>query len=318
MDFPRKYSRLVSQAPNELNCLLFSLSSQVTSSSQLPSDNAASPPHQCNTTVIQCPAKFFGCLSQQHEALSIWDNLGSIQGLKKKKSGTLTKRLTKLNNKLHGLHALFSPHHNRDEYSSNIPVIWEPKYPFSLESLVSTERSRDQYPGKGRSIEGRTSSCKWIAISVPHVVVSAHCGLELNSFWIILWLGMGHIMLCGHHETMHSAESRNQFSWNINTRALPQGSQHPKPALTQHKDSPCGYPPGRPSCSHWIESFWAHPAAYWPALSHPWGKTGTVQTQLPLWVRKEEIIKSRASLFMSEILKHHRASLNDEPCTQTK
>lgn len=125
-------------------------------------------------------------------------------------------------------------------------------------------------------------------------------------------------LLCGHHETMHSAESRNQFSWNINTRALPQGSQHPKPALTQHKDSPCGYPPGRPSCSHWIESFWAHPAAYWPALSHPWGKTGTVQTQLPLWVRKEEIIKSWASLFMSEILKHHRASLNDEPCTQTK
>lgn len=110
-------------------------------------------------------------------------------------------------------------------------------------------------------------------------------------------------MLCGHHETMHSAESRNQFSWNINTRALPQGSQHPKPALTQHKDSPCGYPPGRPSCSHWIESFWAHPAAYWPELSHPWGKTGTVQTQLPLWVRKEEIIKSWASLFMSEILK---------------
>lgn len=49
----------------------------------LPSDDAASPPHQCNATIVNCPAKFFGCLSQQHETLSIGDNLGGIECLER-------------------------------------------------------------------------------------------------------------------------------------------------------------------------------------------------------------------------------------------
>ena len=47
----------------------------------LPSYDAASPPHESNTAIIQCPIKLFGCLPHQHEALSIGHNLRCIQSL---------------------------------------------------------------------------------------------------------------------------------------------------------------------------------------------------------------------------------------------
>lgn len=37
----------------------------------LPSDNAATPPHQCNSAVIQVPVFGLGRFSQEHETLSI-------------------------------------------------------------------------------------------------------------------------------------------------------------------------------------------------------------------------------------------------------
>lgn len=37
----------------------------------LPSDDTASPPHECNAAIIQCPVKLLGCFPHQHEALSI-------------------------------------------------------------------------------------------------------------------------------------------------------------------------------------------------------------------------------------------------------
>lgn len=47
-----------------------------------PSDDAAPPPHQGNTAIVEGPAKFSGRLSQQHKALSVRDDLGRIEGLK--------------------------------------------------------------------------------------------------------------------------------------------------------------------------------------------------------------------------------------------
>lgn len=49
--------------------------------SYLPSDDAAPSPHQGNAAVIEGPAKLSGCLSEQHKALSVRDDLGSIEGL---------------------------------------------------------------------------------------------------------------------------------------------------------------------------------------------------------------------------------------------
>lgn len=55
---------------------------RVLSSTHSPSDDAAAPPHQGNATIVEGPTKFNGGLSQQHKALSIRDDLGSIEGLK--------------------------------------------------------------------------------------------------------------------------------------------------------------------------------------------------------------------------------------------
>lgn len=52
------------------------------SSHHSPPDDAAPPPHQGDATIVEGPAKFSGRLSQQHEALSVRDDLGSVEGLK--------------------------------------------------------------------------------------------------------------------------------------------------------------------------------------------------------------------------------------------
>lgn len=50
--------------------------------SHAPSDDAAAPPHQGDATIVEGPAKFGGCLSQQHKALGVGDDLGSVEGLR--------------------------------------------------------------------------------------------------------------------------------------------------------------------------------------------------------------------------------------------
>lgn len=49
--------------------------------SYLPSDDAAPSPHQGNAAIVEGPAKLSGCLSEQHKALSVGNDLGSIEGL---------------------------------------------------------------------------------------------------------------------------------------------------------------------------------------------------------------------------------------------
>lgn len=50
-----------------------------------PSNDAASSPHQGDGAVVERPAELFGCLPQQHEALSVGNDLGGVQSLEKKK-----------------------------------------------------------------------------------------------------------------------------------------------------------------------------------------------------------------------------------------
>lgn len=47
----------------------------------VPSDDAASSPHQSDGTIVEGPTELFGCLPQQHEALRVGNNLGGIEGL---------------------------------------------------------------------------------------------------------------------------------------------------------------------------------------------------------------------------------------------
>ena len=49
----------------------------------VPSNDAASSPHQSNPPIVEGPAKLFGCLPQQHEALRIGNDLGSVEGLER-------------------------------------------------------------------------------------------------------------------------------------------------------------------------------------------------------------------------------------------
>lgn len=49
----------------------------------VPPDDAAPPPHQSDGAVVQRPAELFGRLPQQHEALSVRDDLGGVKSLKK-------------------------------------------------------------------------------------------------------------------------------------------------------------------------------------------------------------------------------------------
>ena len=51
----------------------------------VPSDDAASSPHQSDGSVVEGPAELFGCLPQQHEALRVGNDLGGVEGLQEKK-----------------------------------------------------------------------------------------------------------------------------------------------------------------------------------------------------------------------------------------
>ncbi len=46
-----------------------------------PPDDAAAPPHKGDATVVEVPVVYLGCLPQQHEALSVGDDLGGVEGL---------------------------------------------------------------------------------------------------------------------------------------------------------------------------------------------------------------------------------------------
>lgn len=48
-----------------------------------PSDDAAASPHQSDGAVVEGPAKLYGRLPQQHEALSVGDDLWCVEGLRK-------------------------------------------------------------------------------------------------------------------------------------------------------------------------------------------------------------------------------------------
>lgn len=47
----------------------------------VPSDDAASSPHQSDGAVVEGPAELFGRLSQQHETLRVGNDLGCIKSL---------------------------------------------------------------------------------------------------------------------------------------------------------------------------------------------------------------------------------------------
>lgn len=53
---------------------------------KVPSDDAASSPHQGDGAVVEGPAELFGCLPQEHEALRVGDDLGGVQSLEKERS----------------------------------------------------------------------------------------------------------------------------------------------------------------------------------------------------------------------------------------
>lgn len=51
----------------------------------VPSDDAASSPHQSDGAIVEGPAELFGCLPQQHEALRVGNDLGGVEGLQTEK-----------------------------------------------------------------------------------------------------------------------------------------------------------------------------------------------------------------------------------------
>lgn len=58
-----------------------SCGASVSSRRNEPSDDAATSPHQSDGTVVEGPAELFGRLPQQHEALSVGDDLRGVKGL---------------------------------------------------------------------------------------------------------------------------------------------------------------------------------------------------------------------------------------------
>ncbi len=44
-------------------------------------DDAAAPPHQGDSAIVQLPVEHLGRLPQQHEPLGVGDDLGRVQGL---------------------------------------------------------------------------------------------------------------------------------------------------------------------------------------------------------------------------------------------
>lgn len=59
----------------------------------VPSDNAASSPHQSDGAVVEGPAELFGRLSQQHETLRVGNDLGCIKSLQTNEQSALTSEL---------------------------------------------------------------------------------------------------------------------------------------------------------------------------------------------------------------------------------
>lgn len=70
-----------------------------------PSDDAAPSPHEGNATIIEGPAKLHGCLSEQHKALRVGDDLGSIQRLE----GSTTSEIASVSGAATHLPASLSP-----------------------------------------------------------------------------------------------------------------------------------------------------------------------------------------------------------------
>lgn len=64
---------------------------QVCGTSAVPPDDAAAPPHQSDGAVVQRPAELLGRLPQQHEALSVRNDLGGVKSLDKQKRDAFQK-----------------------------------------------------------------------------------------------------------------------------------------------------------------------------------------------------------------------------------
>lgn len=63
----------------------------------VPSDDAASSPHESDGAVVEGPVELFGRLSQQHESLRVGNDLGRVESLqtqtKAQLSGSATAEL---------------------------------------------------------------------------------------------------------------------------------------------------------------------------------------------------------------------------------
>ena len=46
-----------------------------------PSDDTTSTPHEGDATIVEIPVEHLGCFTEQHEALCVRHNLGSVQSL---------------------------------------------------------------------------------------------------------------------------------------------------------------------------------------------------------------------------------------------
>lgn len=58
----------------------------------VPSDDAASSPHQSDGAVVEGPAELFGRLAQQHETLRVGDDLGCVKSLQTQTDGALLRQ----------------------------------------------------------------------------------------------------------------------------------------------------------------------------------------------------------------------------------
>lgn len=61
-----------------------------------PANDAATTPHEGNSSVVKVPPKLSCCLPQEHEALGIGNNLAGIEGLQRDNTeGTMRGRVIK-------------------------------------------------------------------------------------------------------------------------------------------------------------------------------------------------------------------------------
>jgi hypothetical protein len=59
-----------------------------------PAYDAATTPHEGDASVVEVPAVHSCSLSQQHEALRVWHNLGRVQSLHKKRTQMCSRRMS--------------------------------------------------------------------------------------------------------------------------------------------------------------------------------------------------------------------------------